>query len=204
MSKKNVSPKKINKKSNSFLKQNKMENNNKDPKEIFEGYNEKFDKNLITDHDYDGIKELDNPPPPWLMWLFYLTVFWSLGYVAYFHWFKQGPLQAEEYENEIAEAEKKYKDTKTGAFEIILLNDETSLAAGAATYAKSCTACHGQNGKGGIGVNLVDEEWIYGSDIKNVFDVIKNGTSKGMASFNSLPDKQILEVASFVLTELKK
>ncbi len=181
-----------------------MENNNKDPKEVFEGYNEKYDKKLMIEHDYDGIKELDNPPPPWLMWLFYITVFWALGYVAYFHFFHVGPLQAEEYKNEMAEAAEKYKKSNTDETKIVLLTDAASLDAGSAIYAKSCAACHGPEGKGGIGVNLTDNEWIYGNNIKDVFKTIKNGTSKGMTSFSSLPDKKITEVASFILERLNK
>ncbi len=179
-----------------------MENNNKDPKEVFEGYNEKYDKKLMIEHDYDGIRELDNPPPPWLMWLFYITVFWAIGYAAYFHWFHEGALQDEEYKNEIAEAAKKYKVNKSETTTIAILTDAASLDAGSATYAKSCAACHGPEGKGGIGVNLTDDEWIYGKDIENVFKTIKNGTSKGMTSFSSLPDEQIIQVASFILYRL--
>lgn len=176
-----------------------MENKNKNLKEVFEGYNAKYDKKLMIEHDYDGIKELDNPPPPWLMWLFYITVFWSLGYVAYFHFFKVGPLQAEEYRIEMAEAAEKYKKANTDTENIVLLTDAASLDAGSAIYVKSCAACHGPEGKGGIGVNLSDNQWIYGKEIKNVFETIKNGTSKGMTSFSSLPDEQILQVSSFVL-----
>ncbi len=180
-----------------------MENTNKDPKEVFEGYNEKYDKKLMIEHDYDGIKELDNPPPPWLMWLFYITVFWALGYAAYFHFFHQGPLQAEEYENEMAEAAEKYKRSDTETKQIVLLTDEVSLQAGAATFAKSCAACHGPKGKGGIGVDLTDDEWLYGNSPENIFNTIKNGTSKGMTSFSSLPDEQIMQVTSFILLKLQ-
>ncbi len=181
-----------------------MENNNKDPKEVFEGYNEKYDKKLMIEHDYDGIRELNNPPPPWLMWLFYITVFWGLGYVAYFHFFHIGALQAEEYKNEMAEAAEKYKKTETNTENIVLLTDIASLEAGSTLYKKSCAACHGPEGKGGIGVNLTDNEWIYGNELKNVFETIKNGTSKGMPTFSSLPDKQIIEVSSFILQKLNK
>jgi len=179
-----------------------MENTNKDPKEVFEGYNEKYDEKLMINHDYDGIRELDNPPPPWLMWLFYLSVFWALGYAAYFHFFHVGPLQAEEYEIEMKEAAEKYKTNDAETKQIVLLTNEASLNAGAATYTKSCAACHGTEGKGGIGVNLTDDKWIYGNSVKNVFEIIKNGTSKGMTSFASLPDKQLIQVTSFVLQKL--
>ncbi|NOZ35272.1 MAG: c-type cytochrome [Chlorobi bacterium] len=180
-----------------------MENKKTYPKKVFEGYNEKYDQKLMIEHDYDGIRELDNPPPPWLMWLFYLTVFWALGYAAYFHFFHIGPLQAEEYKIEMAEAAKKYKKSDAGTKQIVLLTDETSLNAGAATYAKSCAACHGPEGKGGIGVNLTDNKWIYGDSPENIFKTIKNGTNKGMASFSSLSDEKLMQVTSFILQKLQ-
>ncbi|MCF6184375.1 MAG: pyruvate kinase, partial [Bacteroidales bacterium] len=104
---------------------------------------------------------------------------------------------------EMAEAAKKYKKSDAETKQIVLLTDETSLNAGAAVYAKSCAACHGPKGKGGIGVNLTDNKWIYGNSPENVFKTIKNGTTKGMASFSSLPDKKLIQVTSFILLKLQ-
>ena len=183
-----------------------MENKNIDPNEVNTGANEidseDYDKNLLLEHDYDGIRELDNPPPPWLMWLFYLTVIWAAGYVSYFHWFKEGDLQTAEYENEMAEAAEKYKAASMDLNQLALLTGETDLNEGQEIFTKSCVACHGTNGEGGIGSNLIDSEWIYGNQPKNVFETIKNGTSNGMTSFSSLPDENILKVTSYILVKL--
>jgi cytochrome c oxidase cbb3-type subunit 3 len=181
-----------------------MENKHTDPQEVSknDGYIEKYDKDLLLDYDFDGIKELDNPPPPWLMWLFYITIAWSLGYVAYFHLYKEGDLQAEEYEKEMAEASEKYKAHTLDLDQIALLTNEADLNEGKEIYVKNCVPCHGINGEGGIGTNLADEEWLYGSQPKNVFEIIKNGNSKGMTSFSSLPDENILKVTSYVLVKL--
>jgi cytochrome c oxidase cbb3-type subunit 3 len=35
-------------------------------------------------HEYDGIRELDNSLPPWWLWLFYITIIWSVGYLWYY------------------------------------------------------------------------------------------------------------------------
>ena len=183
-----------------------MENKNIDPNEVNTDINddnkEDYDKNLLLEHDYDGIKELDNPPPPWLMWLFYFTVIWAVGYVSYFHWFKEGDLQTAEYENEIAEATEKYKTATMDLNQLALLTDESDLNEGQEIFAKNCVACHGVNGEGGIGSNLTDSEWIYGNQPKNIFETIKNGTSKGMTSFSSLPDENILKVTSYIIVKL--
>lgn len=180
-----------------------MENKNIDPKEVYKEYNEKFDKKLMIDHDYDGIRELDNPPPPWLMWLFYFTVIWAVWYLAWFHWFDMGRLQEADYQHEIEEAAEKYGNTEMDASKINLLTAKEDLARGAEIYKKTCVACHGAEGQGGFGSNLKDDEWIYGNKAADVFNVIKNGTDKGMTSFKSLGDEEILKVASYVLTELK-
>ena len=85
-------------------------------------------KFLIEDHDYDGIKELDNKPPPWLMWVFYLTVLWSAGYFGYFVFFG-GPNQATEYSKEIAIVDSTKTDSLTKGLDennIVLLKDEKS------------------------------------------------------------------------------
>ncbi len=179
-----------------------MENKNTDQKEVYKEYNEEFDKELMIDHDYDGIKELDNPPPPWLMWLFYFTVIWSVWYLAWYHWFDMADNQDEEWLAEIEEAKEKYKITAMDTETISFLTAEEDLAKGAKIYAKQCVACHGAEGQGGIGSNLTDDEWLYGADAKNVFGVIKNGTDKGMTSFASLGDEDILKVASYITTKL--
>jgi cytochrome c oxidase cbb3-type subunit III len=63
------------------------------------------EEEILLDHNYDGIKELDNHLPPWWKWLFYITIVWSLIYLLDFHVFDWMPLSAEEYTISIARAE---------------------------------------------------------------------------------------------------
>jgi cytochrome c oxidase cbb3-type subunit 3 len=166
-------------------------------------------KFLIEDHDYDGIKELDNKPPPWLMWVFYLTVLWSAGYFGYFVFFG-GPNQATEYSKEIAIVDSTKTDSLTKGLDennIVLLKDEKSFVAGAELYkSKTCFTCHGNNGEGNnVGPNLTDNAWIHGNKPNEVFKTIKYGfITKGMLPYkDQLSDQQILELTSYILIKFK-
>ena len=63
------------------------------------------EKSIELDHNYDGIKELDNHLPPWWKWLFYGTIGWSAVYLIVFHVLGSLPSQAQEYQNELTSAE---------------------------------------------------------------------------------------------------
>lgn len=160
------------------------------------------DSKLLIDHDYDGIKELDNPPPSWLMLLFYASIIWSVFYVFYYHVF-DGPSQEEEYLTEMAEAEANITVSTFDESNIVLLTDEASFNEGAAFYAnKACDACHGATN---IGPDLTDEYWIHGNSPVQVFKSIKYGIpEKGMTPFkDQMSDKQIHELTSYILVKMK-
>lgn len=158
------------------------------------------------EHNYDGIQELDNPPPGWIMFIFYLTIGISILYGAYYFWIGVGPDQHQEYEKAILKAQAQLEAGQPAA-EMTLLMDEASLAEGKTIYADmNCAACHGAEGEGNaIGPNLVDEYWIHGCSFEEVFQVIKNGEPlKGMTAFKTqLSDERIRKVASYVLVTMK-
>jgi cytochrome c oxidase cbb3-type subunit 3 len=158
----------------------------------------------ITDHDYDGIKELDNPPPRWIMLLFYITIGFSIIYGAYYFWLKQGDHQDAEYARKSAAHDKEYQMTSMSSEDIVAFSDEASLAEGKQIFTDmACMACHGLNGEGNaVGPNLTDNFWIHGCDIQSVFNVIKNGVpAKGMTAFKTqISDEKIQKVASYVLS----
>jgi len=163
---------------------------------------ETIDSKLMIDHDYDGIKELDNPPPAWLMWIFYGTIVWSVFYVFYYHVF-DGPTQEMEYNTEMAEAKAALPVSTFDENSIAVLTDDASLADGMTLYAtKTCDVCHGASN---IGPNLTDEYWIHGNNIEELFKVIKYGIAeKGMTAFQSqMTDEQVQKVASYILVKLK-
>ncbi len=69
---------------------------------------------LLLDHEYDGIRELDSKIPPWFLWLFYLTIAFAIFYMLDYHVFNSSPLQEEEYAIQVQQAEFR----KSGANEI--------------------------------------------------------------------------------------
>ena len=64
------------------------------------------EQDVMLDHNYDGIKELDNSLPPWWVAMFYLTIVFAVGYMTYFHFTDAGASSAEEYEMEMERAER--------------------------------------------------------------------------------------------------
>lgn len=158
------------------------------------------EESIMMDHEYDGIRELDNNLPPWWKWGFYLTIAFAVFYLPYYHLFNTDGLQIAEYEAEMAAAELMMKDNvseKTA----VLLTEPTDLANGEKVYMKLCAVCHGQEGEGLVGPNLTDDHWLYEGDIKGVFSTIKYGTNKGMQSWSSqIPPREIQQVASYVLS----
>jgi cytochrome c oxidase cbb3-type subunit 3 len=164
--------------------------------------------NVVLDHEYDGIRELDNKLPPWWVWGFYLTIVFSFIYLIHYHVSGSGSLQLEEYATEmrLAALEKEDRIKNDANFvtsaNVLFLNDAASLSEGKDIYMKNCLACHGNAGQGGVGPNLTDPFWIHGGGIKNVFDVINVGVpDKGMISWKTqLSPKQIQTVASYILT----
>jgi cytochrome c oxidase cbb3-type subunit III len=163
---------------------------------------------VMLDHDYDGIKELDNSLPPWWVWGFYITIIWSFIYLGHYHLFRTGPLQTEEYNiamqtaaDQAKEREAKMKNF-VSAENVTRLDSPEELGAGKGIFTTNCVACHGANGEGGVGPNLTDDFWIHGGGIKNIFALITEGAaSKGMISWKSqLSPKQIQQVSSYIMT----
>ncbi|PIF05100.1 MAG: hypothetical protein CSA36_08455 [Draconibacterium sp.] len=163
----------------------------------------KLDENLM-DHDYDGIHELDNPPPRWIMAIFYITIGFSILYGAYYFWLDVGPDQDAEYALKSERHDQRYQIASLSTDELVLLTDATDLEAGKTVYTEmNCFACHGMVGEGNaIGPNLTDDSWIHGCDIQSVFDIIKNGVpAKGMTAFKGqISDDKIHKVASYVIS----
>lgn len=156
----------------------------------------------ITDHEYDGIKELDNPPPRWIMAIFYITIGISIIYGAYYFWLGVGDHQDEEYVKSSVKHEAKYQIVSLSANDLEWLTDDASLAEGKTIYNEmNCFACHGMNGEGNaIGPNLTDDTWISGCDFQSVFNIIKNGNpAKGMTAFKGqISDDKIQKVSSYI------
>ena len=163
---------------------------------------------IILDHNYDGIKELDNSLPPWWVYLFYATILFGVVYLVRFH-IVGDYTQQEEFEQdmEIARLEiEAYKKTAKDLVDVntvVLLTDAGDLNAGKAIYETNCAVCHMNDGGGGIGPNLTDENWILGGGIKNVFNTVSEGgrDGKGMVAWKAiLKPAEMAQVSSYLLT----
>lgn len=169
------------------------------------------EKDLLLDHDYDGIQELDNDLPPWWKYGFYLTIISGIIYFISYHVTHTSKSSIEEYEAEMASAEASVMAFKS---KMALNVDETNavfvteadkLEKGKAVFMKNCTLCHGDNGEGKIGPNFTDNYWLYGNKPGDLFKVVKNGTSKGMQAWkDNLSATDIQNVISYIHTMLGK
>ncbi|WP_306352251.1 cbb3-type cytochrome c oxidase N-terminal domain-containing protein [Flavobacterium sp. '19STA2R22 D10 B1'] len=163
---------------------------------------------LLLEHDYDGIKELDNSLPPWWLYGFYISIAFAAIYLIRFE-ILDGDNQTVEYEKEVAMAKVAIEEYKKTAKDLIdvnsvtLLTESGDLEKGKEVFNTNCVACHRNDGGGGIGPNLTDAHWILGGGIKNVFHTIMEGgrDGKGMVSWKGiLKPSEIQQVASYILS----
>ena len=159
---------------------------------------------LLSGHEYDNIRELDNNLPKWWIWLFIITIVWSVGYIVAFDVIKIMPYQHEEWKNEMAAAGiiAPGQPTPVDAASLVALTDQPSLDAGREIWLKQCKVCHLDGGQGLVGPNLTDNFSIHGCAYSDVVSIIVVGApEKGMISWKAqLSDDQIKKVASFVMT----
>ena len=165
----------------------------------------KEEKGKLLDHNYDGIQELDNPPPRWIMAIFYITIGFSILYGAYYFFLGVGDHQNEKYAKKSLLHDEKYQLASDDATqELIVLTDAADLEEGKTIYKDmGCFACHGMLGEGNaIGPNITDEYWLNGGEFADVVNIIKNGKpTKGMTAFKAqISDTKILKVASYVMS----
>ncbi|GAB1444927.1 MAG: c-type cytochrome [Cyclobacteriaceae bacterium] len=164
---------------------------------------------IIMDHSYDGIRELDNHLPPWWKWLFYGSIIWGVVYFIAYHVTDSLPLQTEEYNTEVAQAEeqvRKLKAANPGAVidenTVILTTEVTALADGKETFNNICSSCHRMDGGGDIGPNLTDKYWKHGGSVKDVFKVVRDGVpnTNMVAWGGALSPEKMQNVSSYLLT----
>ncbi len=167
------------------------------------------EKDILMDHNYDGIRELDNVLPPWWVAMFYITIIFGVIYYGYQHFSDSGISSAQEYEMAMEQAEKDVKaflakqSDAVDETTVTLLTDDADLAIGESIFQNLCVPCHGQYGEGNsIGPNLTDKYWLNGGGIKNVFTTIKYGVpEKGMISWKSqIRASDMQKVASYILS----
>ncbi|MGB5361992.1 MAG: cbb3-type cytochrome c oxidase N-terminal domain-containing protein [Aureibaculum sp.] len=167
------------------------------------------EEEVMTDHDYDGIRELDNVLPPWWLAGFYITI--AIGVFYYIMVLAFGKYkQADEYNAAVAEGKaaiEQYRKDNPELFDdanLVALTDAASIKKGGELFAtKTCTACHLADGGGSIGPNLTDEYWILGGGFKNIMNTLAKGgrPGKGMIAWEStLSQLERQQLASYILS----
>ena len=157
--------------------------------------------------EHDGIEEQDNPMPLWWLGLFYVTILFSLGYVVYYY-LGDGPSLQVELDRRMREIEINRAATAGGrsgpdeAQILAVLKSPEEMKKGQGVYSIRCASCHGVEGEGLIGPNLVDSYWIHGKGRPEaVYAVIHDGVlDKGMPPWGPLlkPD-EVMAVTAYTL-----
>ncbi len=168
------------------------------------------EKTIELDHNYDGIRELDNHLPPWWKWLFYATIVWSVVYLIAYHVTDSLPLSIQEYENQMVQADEekqKFLASQPAALidenALVYTADADILAKGKKVFATNCVSCHKADGGGNvIGPNLTDAYWLHGGSVKEIFHMVKNGAvEKGMPAWGkSLSPQDVRDVTFYVMS----
>jgi cytochrome c oxidase cbb3-type subunit 3 len=161
---------------------------------------------VMLDHDYDGIRELDNKLPPWWVAMFYITIIWGLAYLVYYH-VGDGPSSYEEYVEEVRVGEEMAEAYLAKQADVVdensvqRIEDPSVLATAENIFLGNCAVCHGQAGEGGVGPNLTDDYYIHGGSVQDIFKVIKYGVpEKGMISWKSqIRPADMQALASYIM-----
>jgi cytochrome c oxidase cbb3-type subunit 3 len=179
-----------------------------------------------TGHEWDGIREYNNPLPAWWLWVFYATIVFSIGYVivypalpgltgntkGYFEWSSRADLESAIAE--VKAGQQQLVDKVAAAdMNTIVKTDELrnfAVAKGAAIFRVNCSQCHGSGAQGFIGFpNLNDDSWIWGGKPEDIYTTILHGiryASDSDTRVSEMPvfagvleDTKIVDVANYVM-----
>lgn len=156
----------------------------------------------LLDHDYDGIKEFDNPLPKWWVYLFYATIAFALAYFPYYHW-GPGSLPKEAWAKDMSAWYQAHPPPKLASAEELeaMAADPNFVAAGESIYKVRCISCHAMDGGGLVGPNLTDDFTLYGYERDQIVGVVYHGTKFGMLAWkDQLSLEEVYQVAAYVHT----
>jgi len=162
----------------------------------------------LTDHEYDGIQEYDNPLPTWWLWTFFLTIMFAFLYFIHYE-FGGGPTLTQELAvamKNIEAAAVQHAPAVTESEEMLAeaMKDPKLMELGGAAYTGKCAACHGPQLGGLIGPNLVDNFWLHGKGTRmDVTNVIRKGVpEKGMPPWESMLSKdEVYGLTAYILSK---
>ncbi|HFC30425.1 MAG TPA: cytochrome-c oxidase, cbb3-type subunit III [Oceanospirillales bacterium] len=161
-----------------------------------------------TGHNWDGIEEYNNPLPRWWLFMFIITIVFSIGYLILYpgmgnykgtlNWTEENAWAAENK----AVLEKRAKLFSTFIDKSIpeMIKDKKAMAIGERLFANHCSTCHGSDAQGAVGFpNLTDDDWLYGGEPDTLVQTITDGRNGVMPAWASaLGDDGIKQVAAYV------
>jgi cytochrome c oxidase cbb3-type subunit 3 len=161
-----------------------------------------------TGHEWDGLKEYNNPMPRWWLGLFYITIVFALGYLLLYPglgnfkgllgWTQEGAYQAEveAVERDVAPLFARYAAMPIPE----LARDPAAMATGRRLFVSNCAVCHGADGRGSRGFpNLADNRWQWGGAPEQIEQTITHGRMAMMMAWGSaLGEDGVKAVAAYV------
>ncbi|WP_417416613.1 cytochrome-c oxidase, cbb3-type subunit III [Hoeflea sp.] len=180
-----------------------------------------------TGHEWDGIRELDNPMPRWWLWTFYLCIIWAIGYaIAYpaiplikgatpglLGYSSRADVVAELADAKAAQGGLLEKIAATPVGDIASDQEllQFAIAGGSSAFKVNCAQCHGSGAAGSAGYpNLNDDDWLWGGTIDEIYQTIAHGIrydgdddthySEMPAFGDMLEPEQINQVAAYVIS----
>lgn len=161
----------------------------------------------MLDHEFDGIREYNNPPPPWIMYLLYGTLGFALVYWLVWHVVGGAPFPVDNYNKQVAQA----AEAQLARMANMEMTDEAlqlmsvvpaQVAEGRKLFEQFCVACHAADGSGSVGPNLTDGYWLHGGKPMQIMNTITSGVpAKGMVAWrDQLGPARIQKVTAYLVS----
>lgn len=159
----------------------------------------------MTDHEYDGIREYDNPTPGWWSLIFFVSFIWALGYWIIYELDYEAPRPVQVWEREVAEANKilfaKLGDLKPDADTMLALaHEENWMLVGQSIFLANCASCHARDARGDVGPNMTDDSYKNIKVITDIPRVIREGANNLAmpAQRGRLSENEIILVSAYI------
>ena len=159
----------------------------------------------LTSHEYDGIREYDNPTPGWWFMIFAISFVWACGYWVRYEMNTTPPTIQQDWEDEVAEVNKAVF-AKLGNLQpdqetmLSLAGNADWMRVAESLFRSNCIACHGRQGQGDVGPNLTDDSYKNVKVITDIPRVIREGANnQAMPAWRArLNENEIILVGSYV------
>ncbi|HEX7008630.1 MAG TPA: cbb3-type cytochrome c oxidase N-terminal domain-containing protein [Phycisphaeraceae bacterium] len=159
---------------------------------------------VVLEHEYDGIREYDNPMPGWWVGLFWATIVFSVAYWVFYHVGGLGQTLEEAYQASV----EAHAQLAGAEGELIgdaptllrLMSDAQAQQQGEKIFRAYCAACHGGGGEGLVGPNLTDDYYKNVLKIEDIVTVVTDGAANGaMPAWSSaLSEADIVTVSAYI------